>query len=1221
MNVTNQHSCVRRPPGVLRLWPQLWMRCLTLLAVLGMAAGVAWAQTTISTLSLWDGAQAASPLGVPSSVAADVYGQVFTVPSDHPVLTDFKIQAGWLYGQGVTLTAYIAPWDGSAASASPVYSGPATTLDTSQSGFTLLDFPFSGLTLTAGARYVFYLVASNASGGPAAACVGVTGVHANSTTGGSFVYTHTYGEDANLLFPWDVSSGASVWGDTAFEAVFSGSVPVVQPTSLAVIAPSSATVSSALTFQVMALDSYGNVLTSYTGPVHFSSTDSDATLPANSALTAGAGSFQATLVTTGSQTISATSASNSALTAASGAIVVSAANNNSPSTTAGPAVSLAFSNLPTSTEATSTEATSTFSVKLTAYDANNNVATGYNGTVHFTSNDPSALLSPDTAMVNGVGNFGFGLLCAGSYPTTCTITATDASNSLQTTSSPITVTASTTDHMVLTASAPTLTAGASIGVILAASDLYGYPDSSYAGTVRITGTDPNMSVQLSDPILGNIPWTSGPLPQGTANLIITLNTAGVQTITATDTTTGAITGSTYGIPVTPGSAVSLQISNAPSTTTPGSSFHATVSGVDAQGNVATSLTDTLHFTSTDGQAVLPADSALVAGSGSFPFTLNTVGSQTLTATDKTHASLTVTSSAISVQQIGAASVRVVAGSGQKAGIGSAFAVPLQVKVFDASATPLAGVTVHFSAPGSGASALLSSATAVTASDGTASVTATANGVLGTISYTVSASVNGVSMPASFTLRNQLANTGLQLSTSPTASVYGVPVVLNSVLTPTSAGGVAPTGTMLFRDGASELASNVALATGQSGLTASYTVTAPQAGMHRFGAVYSGDSNFWFSEVLATVVVAKARTTLETQLTSVSFLAPAGVSIPVQVGVTSSGSGIATPTGSLTWTLDGGTAQTATITAGSANIPVPAGLSQGSHSVVVSYGGDSNYAAAPDNLTISLTATKATPTLTLSSSLNPALVTGGITFTATVSSTAGTPTGSVGFYDGTTLLSTVALANKQAAYTTSSLAVGTHSITAVYSGDAGFVSVTSSAISELVQDFTVSTPVGTGGTPTASVIPGGTATYSLSFGPSAGTAFPAPVNLSLSGVPPGATGTLTPSTLPAGSGLTNVTLTVKIPQGIASRSPQNGLQKLSLLLSVLVLPWAWRLRRRGRKLWALGILVVAMGMSLTGLSACGGKIATVNQPPTSYNITISATCQNVTKTTMVTLIVE
>ena len=94
---------------------------------------------------------------------------------------------------------------------------------------------------------------------------------------------------------------------------------------------------------------------------------------------------------------------------------------------------------------------------------------------------------------------------------------------------------------------------------------------------------------------------------------------------------------------------------------------------------------------------------------------------------------------------------VVSGSGQKAAIATGFAAPLVAVVKDAYGNPVPGVSVTFAAPASGASATLTGSPAVTGADGQASVTATANTTLG--SYTVTASVDGVTTEANFALTN------------------------------------------------------------------------------------------------------------------------------------------------------------------------------------------------------------------------------------------------------------------------------------------------------------------------------------------------------------------------------------------------------------------------------------------------------------------------------------
>ncbi len=99
----------------------------------------------------------------------------------------------------------------------------------------------------------------------------------------------------------------------------------------------------------------------------------------------------------------------------------------------------------------------------------------------------------------------------------------------------------------------------------------------------------------------------------------------------------------------------------------------------------------------------------------------------------------------------ATTLKISAGSSQSSPVGSAFTTPLTALVVDVNGNPVAGATVTFTAPTTGASATLSATTAVTNISGIASVTATANGVQG--SYNVTASATNATATANFTLIN------------------------------------------------------------------------------------------------------------------------------------------------------------------------------------------------------------------------------------------------------------------------------------------------------------------------------------------------------------------------------------------------------------------------------------------------------------------------------------
>ena len=187
----------------------------------------------------------------------------------------------------------------------------------------------------------------------------------------------------------------------------SGSISVSPgpATHFSVTAPSTATVRIAFSFTVTAFDASNNTATSYAGTAHFTSSDAQATLPGNMTLANGTGSFSVTLNTTGSQTISATDTVNASITGTSGSINVSggAATHFSLSAPA------------------SVTALKPFNFMVTAQDASNNTATGYSGTIHFTSTDNQASLPVNSMLVNGTGSFPATLKTLGKQ----TVTATD----------------------------------------------------------------------------------------------------------------------------------------------------------------------------------------------------------------------------------------------------------------------------------------------------------------------------------------------------------------------------------------------------------------------------------------------------------------------------------------------------------------------------------------------------------------------------------------------------------------------------------------------------------------------------------------------------------------------------------------------------------------------------------------------------------------------------
>jgi hypothetical protein len=88
-----------------------------------------------------------------------------------------------------------------------------------------------------------------------------------------------------------------------------------------------------------------------------------------------------------------------------------------------------------------------------------------------------------------------------------------------------------------------------------------------------------------------------------------------------------------GNPGRPGPVATQLSATGPGSTAVGFSFNFTLAARDATNNPVSSYSGTVHFTSSDSAAVLPADSKLTNGSGAFQATLSTAGFQTITATD------------------------------------------------------------------------------------------------------------------------------------------------------------------------------------------------------------------------------------------------------------------------------------------------------------------------------------------------------------------------------------------------------------------------------------------------------------------------------------------------------------------------------------------------------------------------------------------------------------
>ncbi|MBI5446856.1 MAG: Ig-like domain-containing protein [Deltaproteobacteria bacterium] len=215
-------------------------------------------------------------------------------------------------------------------------------------------------------------------------------------------------------------------------------------------------------------------------------------------------------------------------------------------------------------------------------------------------------------------------------------------------------------------------------------------------------------------------------------------------------------GATWVFTVAAPGASQLAFVQQPTTTVAGATISpaVTVQLQDGSGNPVSTAGVTVTLSLTSGTGALSGTlSQLTDSTGLATFSnlsIDLVGSKQLTAAST---GLTPAVSSFFNITAGAAAIITVTGGGtQSTSIGTLFALPLQVTVTDALLNPVSGAVVTFSAPGSGASAVLSNGgSATTNANGQASVTATANFVAGG-PYTVTATV-GTLPPANFSLTN------------------------------------------------------------------------------------------------------------------------------------------------------------------------------------------------------------------------------------------------------------------------------------------------------------------------------------------------------------------------------------------------------------------------------------------------------------------------------------
>jgi hypothetical protein len=385
------------------------------------------------------------------------------------------------------------------------------------------------------------------------------------------------------------------------------------------------------------------------------------------------------------------------------------------------------------------------------------------------------------------------------------------------------------------------------------------------------------------------------------------------------------------------------------------------------------------------------------------------------------------------------------------------------------------------------------------------------------------------------------------------------------------------------------------------------------------------------------------TTAVSSLTS--SLNPATYGMAVTFTATLTGNA-ATPTGQVSF-LDGANLLgVGTLNASGQASFATSSLTVGTHPITAAYAATQNFnAASSAALQQVIELAPLVSAVVLQSSLNPSLQGQTVTFTATVSVPGPfvrlIQSGTVSFLDGGTVIGTGTI-NKLgvATFSTATLALGSHAITASYGGaTSGSQAIQPSVSAVLTQVVTVSIGEAPPGftlrvSPNPARVPAGQ-TAILLVTVQALSGFAEPVTLSCAGLPGESTCMFIEATIPAGGGATTLELATTAPHNCgdpthpyakpgglaaactggsrlwASARERRGLEFGGPLLAGLIL----LLPRRRRWLRGRGVLVaVALLAGLVGLSGCGGNCTDLGTYPGAYTVTVTGTAQGATALT-------
>jgi hypothetical protein len=467
--------------------------------------------------------------------------------------------------------------------------------------------------------------------------------------------------------------------------------------------------------------------------------------------------------------------------------------------------------------------------------------------------------------------------------------------------------------------------------------------------------------------------------------------------------------------------------------------------------------------------------------------------------------------------------------------------------------------------------------------------------------------------------------------TPVTVVKGTPVLVPPIVNPSSPIAGAPvtitepvppgvSGPVTFTDGSTVLGTAPIV-------DGSATITVPSLpiGANPITASTPGDANNNPATSPATTVNV-AKTTGTVTLTSSANPAQASVAVTFTATVAAGATGAVT--------FRDGTAILGTGTLNAAGIATftTSTLAIGSHPITAAYAGDTSYSTATSAV-LNQVIGKIPTAITISTSSPSQLLHNGVTFTAVVTAPSPTPTGTVTFYDGTTVIGTAALSTNggvavslsqtgNAVFATTGLATGAHHITAVYSGDDTFASSTSAPADNMVEDFTNVNS----GPASQNIFPGATTSYKFTLTPISATTFLNDVKVDVDGLPPGSTFTFTPATIAAGGGAATVTLNVTTSKSLSAYnhmphdpSSPSGLPIALGMVGLAGLGAVRKLRKKMPRTLLLLLLSIGTLLPIAALTGCAGGYFTLT--PTTYTVTVTGTEGSIQHTATATLVVQ